>query len=196
MGTGSSSSTPLASDSKVECHVLCGGAYVDKNSFIGYQRLLVIRQTMKAYTMERWSDDLVRSGLIPIVGESQLDNEDQWCVSRILTKVGSATNYRSEIESYLSEGSLAITISVDRITVRHGQQQTWSARGFPPNSIVRISTRSSRGALFLGPDPATNENGSILGSFEVGTNLPTGPVTLRIELSSDETLYGQTRFTI
>jgi len=145
MSTDSSSSKPLvASDSKVECRVLCGGAYVDKNSFIDYQRLLVIWQTMKAYTMERWSDDLVRSGLIPIIGESQLDNEDQWCVSRNLTKVGSAANYRSEIESYLSERSSAITVSIDRITVRYGQQQTWSVRGFPPNSIVRVSTRSSR----------------------------------------------------
>jgi len=176
--------------------VLCGGVHVDKSSFIAYQRLLVIWQTMKVYTMERWSDDLVRSGLIPIIGEFQLDNEDQWCVSRNLTKVGSATNYRSEIEPYLSGGSPTITASIDRITVRQGQIQIWSARGFPPNSIVRVSISSSQGVLFLGPDPTTNENGEIQGSFEIGTNLPTGPVTLKIELASGGTLYGQTRFTI
>ena len=51
--------------------------------------------------MEGWSDALVRSKVIPIVYESQYDNEDQWCFSMGLVKVGLAIDHREEIESYI-----------------------------------------------------------------------------------------------
>ena len=85
----------------IKCHVLCGGAPVDKITFTNYQRLLVVSQAKKAYTMEDWSDNLVRSGTISLVAESQFDNEDQWCASRGLTKILSAGDHRPEIETYL-----------------------------------------------------------------------------------------------
>ena len=90
-----------SSDMGIRCHVLCGGVPVDKITFTNYQRLLVIWQIKKAYTMEEWSDGLVRSGVVPLVAESQSDNEDQWCLSKGLTKILSTSHHRLEIETYL-----------------------------------------------------------------------------------------------
>lgn len=87
--------------SGLTCHVLCGGASINETNFSDFQRLIVVWQTRRAYTMEGWSDALVRSKTIPIVSEPQYDNEDQWCLSKSLEKVGLAIDYREEIESYL-----------------------------------------------------------------------------------------------
>lgn len=88
-------------NSGVACHVLCGGASINETSFTDFQRLIVVWQTRRAYTMDSWSDSLARSKSIPIVSESQYNNEDQWCFSKGLKKVGLAVDYRKEIESYL-----------------------------------------------------------------------------------------------
>ncbi len=85
----------------VICHVLCGRATANETNFNDFQRLIVVWQARKAYTMEGWSDALVRSKVIPIVYESQYDNEDQWCFSMGLVKVGLAIDHREEIESYI-----------------------------------------------------------------------------------------------
>ena len=97
-------------DLGVACHVLCGGARVNEANFSNFQRLIVVWQTKRAYSMEGWSDELARSKTIPIVSESQYDNEDQWCVSKGLAKVGLAVDYREEIESHLPSSATSMTL--------------------------------------------------------------------------------------
>ena len=97
-------------DIGVACHVLCGGAHVNETNFTDFQRLIVVWQTRRAYTMEGWSDDLARSKTIPIVSEPQHDSEDQWCVSKGLAKVGMAADYREEIESHLPSSATTMTL--------------------------------------------------------------------------------------
>jgi hypothetical protein len=87
-------------DLGVACHVLCGGARVNEANFSNFQRLIVVC----------WSDELARSKTIPIVSESQYDNEDQWCVSKGLAKVGLAVDYREEIESHLQSSATSMTL--------------------------------------------------------------------------------------
>lgn len=112
-------------DLGVACHVLCGGAPVNEANFSNFQRLIVVWQTKRAYTMEGWSDELARSKTILIVSESQYDNEDQWCVSKGLTKVGLAVDYREEIESHLpsSASSKDATQSAEGMTLRYSSNR-------------------------------------------------------------------------
>jgi hypothetical protein len=51
--------------------------------------------------MEGWSDDLVRAGIVPLVAESQLHDEEGWCRSRGLAKIGLAGHHKPEIEPHL-----------------------------------------------------------------------------------------------
>jgi hypothetical protein len=102
--------------------VLCGGAPVNEANFSNFQRLIVVWQTKRAYTMEGWSDELACSKTIPIVSESQYDNEDQWCISKGLTKVGLAADYREEIESQLPTCRDA-TQSAEGMTLRYSSNR-------------------------------------------------------------------------
>ena len=119
----------------MRCHVLCRGAPIDKITFTNYQRLLVVWQAKKAYTMEDWSDNLVRSGTIPLVAESQFDNEDEWCLSKGLTKISVAGHHREEIEAYLPIGTIQ-TESKDK-PVAEGITSRYSSVRFKIYSDLR-----------------------------------------------------------
>jgi hypothetical protein len=125
-----------SSDTGIRCHVLCGGVPVDKTTFTNYQRLLVIWQVRKAYTMEEWSDGLVRSGAVPLVAESQFDNEDQWCLSRGLTRMLLAGDHRSEIERHLPMAARAQTELIGK-PATEGMTSRYSSSLFKVYSDLR-----------------------------------------------------------
>jgi hypothetical protein len=133
---------------------------------------------------------------VPLVAESQFDNEDQWCASKGLAKRGSAIDHGVEIEPYLPTRSTAVKVTIGESTVRQGQEQTWRSSGFPASSVIKVSIRFDGNSLFLGPDPVADRDGTVHGTFSVGTNIRAGAVTLRVESSSDPTLYGEAEFTV
>lgn len=145
--------------------------------------------------MEDWSDGLVRSGIVPLIVESQFDDENQWCDSRALTKIGLAVYHRPEIRRYLPSLD-KIDVAVRYGLVRWGGTQGWSAQGFPPNSSVRVSVITSSGSIVLGDALVTDERGGVEGVFTVGTNIPAETVVLYVRSVSEPSTYGETDFTV
>lgn len=91
--------------SNVTCVVLCGGQVVDANNFTDYPRLIVLWPKKKAYTMGGFSDDKVRSGMVPIQTDESLGMETEWCQARGIAYTCCADQaqiyWSAEIEPYL-----------------------------------------------------------------------------------------------
>jgi len=79
-----------------------------------------------------------------------------------------------------------IHLSVDKTTVRHGDNLTWNANKLPPNAEYAVTLRWAGTIVIIGKGIA-NTDGEASDSFLIGQNLPTGSVTLLIELVSNPT---------
>ena len=80
----------------------------------------------------------------------------------------------------------AIHLSVNKTTLNYGDNLAWNATKLPPNAEYAITVRWSGTIVVIGKGNA-NADGEASGSFLIGQNLPTGIVTLLIELVSNPT---------
>jgi len=138
----------------------------------------------------------VRSGVIPLAAEAQLDSEDQWCLSKGLTKMGTADTHRQEIESYLPFRSAKLVVNVDRPSIQFGETQTWNAQGLASNSEVRVLVASGGTSFMFSPNLVADSSGKVRSAFTIGDNLSAGVVKLRVESVSDPLLYDEADFTV
>lgn len=79
-----------------------------------------------------------------------------------------------------------INLSVDKTTLNYGDNLTWNATKLPPNAEYTITVRWSGTTIVIGKGNA-NVDGEASGTFLIGENLPSGIVTLMIELVSNPT---------
>jgi hypothetical protein len=91
--------------------------------------------------------------------------------------------------------SQSVMISLEKPTIHYNDTQTWSAKGLPPNADYIAAVKLADTALIVDTG-RTDANGEATGSFEVGSNIPPGPVTFRVELASDPTIFGEASMAI
>jgi hypothetical protein len=87
-----------------------------------------------------------------------------------------------------------IVISVQKSHIGYGETQTWTAQ-LPSNSDYVATLRWSGTTLIAGKS-ITDGNGNVGGSFLIGSDLPAGPITLRVELASDPSTFEERTFFI
>jgi hypothetical protein len=81
-------------------------------------------------------------------------------------------------------------ISVDNPKVSHGDIVHWSAKRLTPNAEYVATVRQPSVAWVVNTGTADN-NGEASGSFQIASNMSLGPITLRIEDTSDNSRLGE-----
>ncbi|MGH9923428.1 MAG: hypothetical protein ACRD38_11820, partial [Nitrososphaerales archaeon] len=83
-------------------------------------------------------------------------------------------------------------ISIEKFQVKQGDSQTWSGR-VRPDAEYSVTLRWPGNAVVVGSGKA-DTTGQVSGSFLVGSNVPSGPVTLQI--ASDQSAYEEKTFLV
>jgi|GEM_PF-5296831 len=92
--------------------------------------------------------------------------------------------------------SPSVSVTLEKTQTSHDDTQNWSAK-LPPNAGYRVTLRpvATATVIVIGSGTA-DANGDASGSFVVGGNLPSGDTVLRVELTSDPSIFDEKHFTI
>jgi hypothetical protein len=87
-------------------------------------------------------------------------------------------------------------VTIEKLQISYGDTQNWRAK-LPPNASYLVTLRSQAGpaVIVIGSGDA-NSNGDASGSFLIGGNLPAGETALRVELTSNPSIFDENVFTI
>lgn len=123
------------------------------------------------------------SAILLTNGEMQIIGNDSVLLVEqnydLVKSVGWWGQYADTVHLYLPKKAV---LSVEKSRVGYGETQTWSAK-LPANANYVATLVWPTSTVIVGNGTA-DANGNASGSFVVGTNLPSEPITLRIESDS------------
>ena len=93
------------------------------------------------------------------------------------------------ITSY-NEFQPSYVVSVDKPNFHHFDTANWRVKGLPANADYKTILGWGDDSVLL-PGGTANAKGEAAGSFLIGDNIPPGAFTLRIELASNPSRFGE-----
>ena len=109
----------------------------------------------------------------------------------LVKTMGAWGQYSDTVYLYMPK---KIVISVQKSHIGYGETQTWTSQ-LPSNSDY-IATLRWSGTTLIESKARADANGNAGGSFSIGGNLPTGAISLRVELASDPSTFEEKTFFI
>ena len=89
----------------------------------------------------------------------------------------------------------SVLVSIQKSHVGYDDTQTWSAK-LPANTSYLLTLRSPGNPVVVLGSGNADQNGEVSGSFVVGGNLPRGTTALRVEMTSDPSIFEESTFII
>jgi|GEM_PF-2092111 len=89
----------------------------------------------------------------------------------------------------------SILVSIQKSHIGYDDTQTWNVK-LPPNAGYLLTLRSPGKSVIVIGSGNADANGDAGGSFVVGGNLPIGTTALRIELTSDPSIFEERTFIV
>jgi hypothetical protein len=89
----------------------------------------------------------------------------------------------------------SVLVSIQKSHIGYNDMQVWIAK-LPANSSYLLTLRSPGNPVVVLGSGNADQNGEASGSFVVGGNLPRGTTVLRVEMTSDPSIFEESTFII